>query len=74
MFDHVQMGYWLVLPYHTVYKIPHLRLAPSRVVPQREHHLRPIMDYSFYGTNQACKPMAPFTAMQFGGTLQWLLQ
>jgi hypothetical protein len=44
------------------------------VVPQKEHHPRPIMDYLFYGLRQACRPIAPFAAMQFGNKLQCLLQ
>jgi hypothetical protein len=74
MFDYVQMGYWAVLPYQAVRHIPELRLSPSGVVPQKERRPRPIMDYSFYGLNQACHPIAPFAAMQFGNTLQRLLQ
>jgi hypothetical protein len=35
---------------------------------------RPIMDYTFYGTNQACVPITPSAAMQFGSTLQHILQ
>jgi hypothetical protein len=48
MFDYVQMGYWAVLSYQAVRHIPELRLSPSGVVPQKEHHPRPIMDYLFY--------------------------
>jgi len=69
MFDYVQMGYWLVLPYHSVWHFPALRLAPSGVVPQRDCRPRPIMDYTFYDTNQACLPIAPQAAMQFGSAL-----
>jgi hypothetical protein len=32
------------------------------------------MDYSFYHTNQECVPLFPVQAMQFGQTLQRLLQ
>jgi hypothetical protein len=32
------------------------------------------MDYSFYHTNQECVPLFPVQAMQFGRTLQRLLQ
>jgi hypothetical protein len=44
------------------------------VVPQNEWCPRPIMDYSFYGVNAATLPIAPQHAMQFGGTLQCILQ
>jgi hypothetical protein len=68
------MGFWTVLPYSTVRSFPPLRLAPSGVVPQRERRPRPIMDYSFYHTNQASAPIDPTHAMQFGRTLKRLLQ
>jgi hypothetical protein len=74
MYDYVQMGYWLVLPYTSVRHFPALRLAPAGVVPQRDRRPRPIMDYSFYHTNQACLPIAPQAAMQFGSALQRILQ
>jgi hypothetical protein len=74
LFDYVQMGYWTVLPYRSVRHYQHLRIAPAGVVPQRDRRPRPIMDYTFYNTNQDCLPRAPYEAMQFGGTLQRLLQ
>jgi hypothetical protein len=74
MFDYVQMGYWVVLPYASVRHLPNLRLAPAGVVPQRERRPRPIMDYSFYNTNAACLPDAPLQAMQFGTALHRLLE
>jgi len=74
MFDYVQMGYWIVLPYTSVRHLPNLRLAPAGVVPQRERRPRPIMDYSFYNTNAACLPYAPLQAMQFGTALPRLLE
>jgi hypothetical protein len=74
MFDMVQMGYWLVLPFSAVRGHPHLKLAPSGVVPQRERRPRPIMDYSFNGVNQSSLPIAPMQAMQFGHCLQRVLQ
>ena len=36
MYDYVKMGYWVVLPYQSVRHLPHLKLAPAGVVPQRE--------------------------------------
>jgi hypothetical protein len=74
MYDYVNMGYWLVLPYSAVRHMTPLRLAPAGVVPQRERRPRPIMDYSFYDTNQQSVPIQPAHAMQFGGTLQRILQ
>jgi hypothetical protein len=74
MYDMVRMGYWVVLPYSAVRSLPHLKLAPCGVVPQRERRPRPIMDYSFNSVNQHVAPLAPIHAMQFGTTLQRLLQ
>jgi hypothetical protein len=51
-----------------------LKLAPCGVIPQRERRPRPIMDYSFNHINQLSLPTAPMAAMQFGHTLQRLLQ
>jgi hypothetical protein len=74
MWDYVQMGYWTVLPFHAVQHLPHLKLAPAGVVPQRERRPRPIMDYTFNSVNQHSLPLAPTHAMQFGSTLKRLLQ
>jgi hypothetical protein len=74
MYDYVQMGYWVVLPYTAVRHYKHLRIAPAGVVPQRERRPRPIMDYTFYGTNQDGYDNAPHAAMQFGTALQRILQ
>jgi hypothetical protein len=38
MFDYVRQGYWLVLPYLAMQKLPQLKLSPSGIVPQ---HKRP---------------------------------
>jgi hypothetical protein len=74
MYDYVQMGYWVVAPYNAIRHYKHLRLAPSGVVPQRERRPRPIMDYTFFGTNQELVPNVPLHAMQFGTALQRILQ
>jgi hypothetical protein len=68
------MGYWAVLPYEAVRHLPHLRLAPAGVVPQRARRPRPIMDYSYNSINQHSFPLQPAHAMQFGATLQRILQ
>jgi hypothetical protein len=74
MWDYVQMGYWTVLPFHAVQHLPHLKLAPAGVVPQRERRPRPIMDYTFNSVNQHSLPLAPTHAMQFGTALKRILQ
>jgi hypothetical protein len=74
MCDYIRMGYWLVLPYHAVRHYANLRISPAGVVPQRERRPRPIMDYSYSGVNQDSFPIQPHQSMQFGSTLQRLLQ
>jgi hypothetical protein len=74
MVEMVQMGYWLVLPFSTVWGHPHLKLVPSGIVPQQERRPRPIMDYSFNGVNQRSLPLVPMSSMQFGLCLQRVLQ
>jgi hypothetical protein len=74
MWDYDRMGFWTILPFSSIAHHPALRLAPAGVVPQRERRPRPIMDYTFHGTNAACLAIAPQHAMQFGGALQRILQ
>jgi hypothetical protein len=74
MYDYVHRGYWIVLPYEAVRHLPHLKLAPSGVVPQRERRPWPIKDYSYNHVNQAALPVAPTQSMQFGWAFQRLLQ
>jgi len=73
MLDMVHKNFWMVLPYKAVQHFPHLKLAPSGVVPQRARHPRPIMDYTFTGVNTHSLPLAP-DSMQIGNTLQRILQ
>jgi hypothetical protein len=72
--DYVTMGYWIVLPYHSVRHFTHLKVAPACVVPQQERRPRPIMDYTFNGVNQNSLPISPKHAMQFGAARQRFLQ
>jgi hypothetical protein len=58
LLDMVAKGYWAILPYNAVRHLPHLKLSPSGVVPQREHRPRPIMDYTYTKVNQASLPLA----------------
>jgi hypothetical protein len=74
MYEYVQMGFWTVLPYNAVRSLTPLRLAPAGVVPQHDRRPRPIIHYSFYDTNQLSVPLQPKHAMQFGHTLQRILQ
>ena len=73
MLDFVKKGYWMVLPYRLVKDLPHLRLSPLGVVPQRERRPRLIVDYTFNGVNDDTVKMMPNEAMQFGRALERVL-
>ena len=64
--DMVRKGYWSILPFDAVCHLPHLKLSPAGVVPQRERRPRPIMDYSFTAVNSNSLPISPTAAMQLG--------
>ena len=74
MADMVAKGFWVVVTYDSVKHVKGLRLSPIGVVPQRARRPRPIVDYSFYGVNQATQPNVPTDAMQFGRALERLLR
>jgi hypothetical protein len=74
MADYVDKRLWVVLPYQSVHFMPHLKLSPCGVVPQRERHPRTIIDYTFSGVNAASLPLAPTESMQFGSTLKRIFQ
>jgi len=74
LYDYVQIGHWAVLPASAILHHLQLQLSPAGVVPQCERQPRPIMDYTFSGVNQSSIPLFPKQAMQFGKTLQRLLQ
>jgi hypothetical protein len=70
----VSRGQWMVLPYSVVRDMAKLRIAPIGVVPQHDRRPRTIVDYTFHRLNAETLPLAPSEAMQFGRTLQRLLQ
>jgi hypothetical protein len=74
MADYIKKRFWVVLPYTAVHHMPHLKLSPCGVVPQRDRRPRPIIDYTFSGVNQTSLPLAPNHSMQFGNSLQRILQ
>ena len=74
MADMVDKRFWVVLPFADVKDLQHLRLSPIGVVPQRNRRPRPIVDFTYYGVNDASQPNAPMEAMQFGRTLDRLLR
>ena len=69
----IEQQYWTVLPYSKVRHLPHLRLSPLGVVPQRDRRPRIIVDYSFYNINDDTVPLAPMESMQFGRALDRIL-
>lgn len=73
MADMVDKGYWTVLPFTAVANAPGLRLSPIGVVPQTNRRHRPIVDYTFYGLNDATQPNTP-DSMQFGRALERLIR
>lgn len=70
----VCMGYWLVLPYSDVRGMTHLKIAPAGVVPQHDHHPHPIIDHTYNGVNTATLNVTPTHSLQFGSSLQCILQ
>lgn len=74
MLDMINKGYWVVLPYHSLWHYPHLKLSPAGVIPQCNRRPRTIVDYSYSGVNQAMTKIVPSYFMQFGRALQRLLQ
>ena len=73
MADMIEQGYWVILPYSNVLHLPHLRLSPLGVVPQRDRRPRIIVDYTFWGINDDTVPLAPSESMQFGRALERVL-
>jgi hypothetical protein len=72
MAEMIKSGHWLVLPACEVQDLPGLRLAPIGVVPQRDRRPWTIVDYSYYGTNDATLRLVP-NSMQFGRALHRVL-
>jgi hypothetical protein len=70
MADMIEKNQWIVIPYEQAKTLPHLRISPIGVVPQRDRRPRTIVDYSFSGINQETCDIAPTEAMQFGTALQ----
>ena len=64
--DYCRKNMWMVLPYSKVRTIPGLRLSPMGVVPQTNRRPRSIVDYSYWGINDATARLAPAHSMQFG--------
>lgn len=73
MLEFCDQGFWTVLPLHVALRLPHLRLPPLGVVPQRNRRPRIIVDYTYSGVNIETVRQAPPEAMQFGKALHRLL-
>ena len=73
MGDMAEKGQWMVLPFDQVKDLPGLHISPLGVVPQHERRPRTIVDYSYYGLNDNTVNLAPREAMQFGRTLERLM-
>ena len=67
-------GQWMGLPYHLVHHLPNLCTSPIGVVPQHKCCPCMIVDLSFFRVNKETVPLAPSELMQFGWTIQQLLQ
>lgn len=74
MADMVKKGIWTVVTYDSIKKMKGLRLSPIGVVPQRSRRPRPIVDYTFFGVNDATQPNVPVESMQFGRALERVLR
>ena len=70
----VEKGQWVVVRYEAVKDLSGLRISPVGVVPQHDRRPRTIVDYTFSGVNDDTVRLGPKEAMQFGKTLQRLLQ
>lgn len=73
MLEFCAQGFWTVLPLSVGLTLPHLRLSPLGVVPQRDRRSRLIVDYTFSGVNTETARLAPSEAMQFGKALHRIL-
>ena len=73
MLDFARQGFWTVLPLAVALNIPHLRLSPLGVVPQRNRRPRLIVDYTFSHVNAHTLKLAPPDAMQFGKALHRIM-
>jgi hypothetical protein len=74
MADMIEKNQWVVLPYALAKTLPHLRISPIGVVPQRDRRPRTIVDYSYSDVNQETCNIAPVEAMQFGTALQRMIE
>ena len=73
MMEFCEQGFWTVLPLQAALRLPHLRLSPLGVVPQRNRRSRLIVDYTYSGVNDETARLAPPEAMQFGKALKRVL-
>jgi hypothetical protein len=70
---YIQKTFWTVIPFSKARYLKNLRLSPLGVIPQRDRRPRIIVNLSAHGVNDDTVPLAPKEAMQFGGTLQRII-
>jgi hypothetical protein len=70
----INKGQWVILPAKAVLHLRSLQLSPLGVVPQRGRCPHWICDYSWWGVNKDTLPLAAMEAMQFGWSLERILQ
>jgi hypothetical protein len=72
--DMINKGQWVILPAKAVLQLPGLQLSPPGVVPQHGRCPHWICDYSWWGVDKDTLPLAVMEAMQFGWSLEQILQ
>ncbi|KAL7526950.1 hypothetical protein ACHAXR_005745 [Thalassiosira sp. AJA248-18] len=72
--DMIKKGQWLILPASVASSLPHLRVSPPGVVPQRERRPRWICDYTWSNVNHDTLPLVATESMQFGHALERILR
>lgn len=74
MAEMIECNQWLVLPFELVKGLPNLYISPLGIVPQQDQRPWTIVKYSFSRVNNETVALALHKSMQFGHTLQWLLE
>lgn len=67
--DMINNSQWIILPYSVAKKLPHLRISPPGVVPQRNRRFRWICDHTFSGVGPSSIHLIPSDTMQYGKAL-----
>jgi hypothetical protein len=70
----VKAGHWVLLPYSSVQHTTNLQISPVGTVLQQDCKPRSIVDNTFFGVNKATVKLAPPESIQFGKTLDSIIQ